>query len=79
MNEHPDAFRDANTQVDELLRDRPFTKLDVQLWGEPPFIASATIDEAIYTARGETPAAALRNLAVVLRRLPPPHVTFGDR
>jgi len=79
MNEHPDAFREANAQVDELLRDREFTKLDVQLWGEPPFFASATIDEAIYTGRGESPAAALRDLAVILRRLPPPSRDTRER
>lgn len=79
MNEHPDAFREANAQVDELLRGRPFSKLDVQLWGEPPFYASAWIGETVYTGRGESPAAALRSLAAILRRLPPPSSDISER
>lgn len=66
MNDAPDAFGDALALVQSRLTNDSQLTID-QLWGEPPHLAVARFGNQVVTGKGDTPAAALRDLA---RQLP---------
>ena len=64
--EHADAFVDALALVNARLPSDGSLQVDA-LWGDPPHLATARWGSRVVTGRGDTPAAALRDLA---RQLP---------
>lgn len=70
-NEHPDAFADALADVEARLPARWELAMD-PLWGDPPHQAVARWDNGVVIGKGDTPGAALRDLA---RQLPKPPST----
>ena len=66
--EHPDAFADALASVNRLLPEDSQLTVD-GMWGDPPHVATATFADHVVAGRGETAAAALRDLARQLRDL----------
>ena len=68
MIEHPDAFGDALSAVNALLPPDGRLTIDA-LWGDPPHFVTVTLGDRVLAGRGETPAAALRDLAKLLAGL----------
>lgn len=66
-SEHPEAFGDALADVQARLPAEWELGID-RLWGDPPHRAVARWESHVVTGNGDTPAAALRDLA---RQLPP--------
>jgi hypothetical protein len=66
--EHPDAFSEALWRLQALLPPGHELGLD-RLWGSGPHVATARFGDRVIAGRGETPGAALRDLA---RQLEPP-------
>jgi hypothetical protein len=66
--EHPDAFSEALAAVQATLPPNHQLQLD-GLWGQPPHLATARFGERVVAGRGDTPAAALRDLARQLEEL----------
>ena len=68
--EHQDAFAAALGTAQDALPPGGQLVVD-RLWGKPPHVATVTVGTRIIAGSGETPAAALRDLAVQLRRMSP--------
>jgi hypothetical protein len=68
-SEDRDAFAEALALVEARMPSaRGQLEID-RLWGDPPHLAIAKLGTRVITGKGETPAAALRDLA---RQLPDP-------
>jgi hypothetical protein len=66
-SEHPDAFAEALALVNARMPSAGGQLQIDALWGDPPHIAVARWGTRLVTGMGDTPAAALRDLA---RQLP---------
>ena len=78
MKEHPDSFGDALIALNKVLPADANLKLDALWETRGPSFATATWKDRVFTGKGETPSAALRDLAGILGRLAEPPRDFSD-